>query len=449
MYRVKDVLKWIGIKSTSRKVVTDIVEDASRVTKNSIFLARKGTSNDGKNYIDEALKNGAALILSDEKINNAIYLPDFFTSVSIILRNFYEIDKIKIIGITGTSGKSSTAYILHSLYRRLNVKSFLITTTRNIPDSIVTDLTTPSMCDLAKIINQAILNKYEYVIMECSSIGIATHRLDFIKLHYLIINKITSDHLDYHKTKSEYRRVKLDFAKNFAEKIYTFYGYREIKRLDNAIVFSKKVKDYYGNLYSSDFIYNHKRFALYWPFKYNVENFLIVYNALLTEGFKEERIRLNMMNIPVIPGRMEMVKPGENVFIDYAHTYPALNSLLKSIAKLRKYRIIAICGAGGNRDKSKRKMYRKSLARYSYKVIITDDNPRDEDEDEILNELKGKEHFIVIKDRKEAIEEGIRLYKSTPSSVLVIIGKGDEDYQIIKGKTFHFSDREEAIKCLS
>ncbi len=446
MYKVKDILSWINVPSDSDVVVNNIVENVDLVQKNDVFIARSGNKSDGTIYIDKALKKGACLVLSEKKVNNAICLKNFYLELSMILYKFYKLNEMEVVGVTGTNGKSTTAYILSSMCNKLGIKTFLITTTKGIENSIVTSLTTPGICDLAQIIYNAYLKGYKRVVLECSSIGMSRHRLDILNLKYLLINKITSDHLDYHKTKKNYKETKINFALEKAGSIYSLYNYRKIKNSEKGKIFSQKIKDYRSTLSSSSFIYDGIEFNINFPFKYNAYNILICYNALKEEGYDKNLIVNNLKTVYPLNGRMERVG-SEDIYVDYAHTYPALKALLKEVKRYKR-NIICVIGAGGERDSSKRKEYGKVLARYAREVILTDDNPRNEDEDRILNMMKVKKSFVIIKDRSKAIKAGVILYKKIKDSVLLIIGKGAEDYQIIKGKTIYFSDKEEVKKCL-
>lgn len=451
MKALKDILRFLGTSSQEEIMIKDIVDNSNDVKEGSLFLALRGLNTLGGFYIEEAKKRGAVRVLSDSPLSDSIYVKDLDKKVGELARFFYGLDKrIKLYGVTGTSGKSTLAYLLSRFNNLLGKKTLLITTTSKILNSVVSDLTTPKPLELFKILKRASEEGYEAVVMECSSIGIAKNRVSLLCFDHFFFTNIKKDHLDFHKTLKDYRNTKLRYALTNARKTYVPEDFKYYKRSrSNPHVFYLKDSYKIINMTTSCtlFSYQGEVFKTKFILDFNIKAIAFLLSFYQQEGYEIERLKEVLEQIETLRGRVERIDE-EDIFIDYAHTADAMNKLLKNFRKTFKRDLIVVTGAGGNRDSSKRKDYNKSLSRYAKKVILTDDNPRYEDRFKILMELAKKKAFTIIYKREYAIKEAVRIYKENPKMILLIVGKGPEEYQIIKGIKYPFSDKKEVRRCL-
>ena len=447
----------------------DLITDSRKIKKGDTFIALRKVNNDGHNYIKEAIKNGAQKIICEEGsyevetqiVNNT----EEYLKKYIYEKYYNKIKNIKLIGITGTSGKTTTSFITYTLLKKLGCKAAYIGTIGFYMDEFVKKLTntTPEIDELYNCLLECKENNIEYVVMEVSSHAIAKDRIYGLKYDAAAFTNISREHLDYHKTIDNYAHTK--------QKLF-----KKLRNNKNAVI---NKDDEYSNLFilkennnitigmNSDVkIYDIKQTNQYINFKfkykeeiysktinmtgkYNVYNYITSVMLINSFNFKIEDILKENVEAP--RGRMDLIKYNTNsIFIDYAHKPDAVKKVLESTKEFTKGKIITIIGCGGNRDKTKRSLMGTIASDNSEYVIYTNDNPRDEEPEEIVNDMIKeikKDNFEIILDRKKAIEKGISLLKE--NDILLILGKGHEDYQIIKGVKNHFDDKEcvlEAIK---
>ncbi len=443
----------------------DLITDSRKVKEGDTFIAIKNINRDGHDYIEEAIKNGAKKIICEHgnySVKTEI-VPDTRKYLENYLYNKYysTISKMKLIGITGTNGKTTTCFLIYQILNDLGIKCAYIGTIGFYYGNTKRELnnTTPDIDLLYDMLLEAYQNHCLYVVMEVSSHALALNRCYGLEYNAVAFTNLTQDHLDFHKTIEEYSKAKQKlFSLTRDEKIAVINGddshYQEfVKENNKNIIISSKLGDVlisdidFTNL-GTDFSFSYQK-KLYRTHinmvgRYNIYNYLTALLILINLGIDIEQI-LKLNNTLSAPfGRMEMIKYHTNsIFVDYAHTPDAVENVLKTCQEFKKGRIITIIGCGGNRDKTKRPIMAHIAEVNSDYAIYTDDNPRMEDEKEIINDmLKGctMTNHEVIYNRKEAIIKGITLLKE--NDILLILGKGHEDYQIIGTEKHHFSDKE-------
>ena len=371
--------------------------------------------------------------------------------------------KIKIIGITGTNGKTTSCFITYQLLNKLNIKCAYIGTVGFYIDEKIKNLenTTPDIFDLYEMINYSIDKKCEVVVMEVSSQALSYNRIGKLKFDIACFTNLSQDHLDYHKTMNNYINSKKQLFNKLRNKKISIinsdsiYYKKFINKKNNNILFglngNYKISNINLNLDNSFFNlnYNNKTYNINIPliFKYNIYNYvlsLIICNKL---GIEINKIIENSNNLLLPKGRLELIKyKNSYIFIDYAHTPDGVLNVLENINKFKKNKIITIIGCGGNRDKTKRSKMGYITCKYSDKVIFTNDNPRFENEKDIMNDITNNlefNNYKIIYDRYKAIKKGIKYLSN--NDILLILGKGHEEYQIIENNKIYFSDYNTVI----
>ena len=462
--------------NTNREV-SEIVFDSRKASPNSLYVALKGTISDGHSFINSAIEKGSTTIIVeeipqsvDEKITY-IKVKDSSKTLGQLASNFYgnPSEKLDLIGITGTNGKTSVTTLLFDVFKNLGFKSALISTVEyRIDDEVFPSThTTPDVLTLNKMLSEAIEKGCEYAFMEVSSHGIHQNRTE--GLHFKIggFTNITHDHLDYHKTFDEYLKVKKRF---FDELNSEAIAITNIDDKNGKIVLQntkakkktyalKTLADFHGKMLESDFNgmflnFNGKEFWTTLTGKFNVYNILLVYGITLELGFHEDDVLQAISKLQRVKGRFETIKSPSGIFfiVDYAHTPDALENVLDSINEIRtkNERLITVFGCGGDRDHAKRPEMGKIATRKSTLAILTSDNPRTENPSEIIKEIEsGVEpqnfsKYTSIPDRKEAIKMAIKF--AEPKDIILVAGKGHEDYQEINGVKHHFDDKETIVE---
>lgn len=476
MKKLEELLYGLTIEKSVGRIDLDIkgIEiDSRKVETGFIFFAISGTHNDGHDYIDKAIANGAVVVVCEKipsEINNDItYIKVENTSagLGVIASNFYNNPsrKLKLYGVTGTNGKTTTATLLYRMATSLGFKSGLISTIVYLINDkeYQSSHTTPDQLQLNKLLAEMVNDGCEYCFMEVSSHAIDQNRIFGLDFDGAIFSNITHDHLDYHKTFDEYLRVKKQFFDFLKPEAFALTNVDDKNGI--IIVQNTKAKKYTYSLrsladYKCKIIESHFDGMLlnldssevwtHFVGKFNAYNLLAVYSASLLIGFEKQDVLIELSKMVPVNGRFEVFKSPEGIFaiVDYAHTPDALENVLSTISEIRNKNeaIICVAGAGGDRDKTKRPKMASIACKYSDKVILTSDNPRTEDPKEILRDMESgvdisnSKKVLTIQDRYEAIKTAVMLAKS--GDIILIAGKGHENYQEINGVKYHFDDKE-------
>lgn len=473
---LKDLLRGIRVMETIGSEETEIsgvAIDSRKVTKGGLFVAMKGTQVDGHKFIPKAIELGAAAILCENLPDNLeegvayVVVPDTEDIVGEVATRFYgnPSEKLKLVGVTGTNGKTTIATLLYNMFRKFGHKCGLLSTVCNYieEEAIPADHTTPDPIELNELLARMVEAGCEYAFMECSSHAIAQKRIGGLKFAGGIFTNLTRDHLDYHKTFENYRNAKKAFFDGLPKSAFAITNADD----KNGLVMTQNTKAVvktYSTRSAADFkarilechfegMYleiDNREVGVQFIGKFNVSNLLAVYGAAVMLGKHPEDILLVMSTLHSVSGRLEPIRSpeGYTVVVDYAHTPDALENVLNAIHEVLngKGQVITVCGAGGNRDKGKRPLMAQEAVKQSDKVIFTSDNPRFEEPQDIIDDMLAglndhqKRKVLTIVDRKEAIRTACML--AGKGDVVLIAGKGHEDYQEVKGVKHHFDDKE-------
>ncbi len=453
--------------------ITGVNIDSRRIEAGHLFVAIPGTQTDGHKYIPKAIELGAAAILCEqmpeEQAEGVTYVVVESTEsvVGIVATHFFgdPSRKLKLVGVTGTNGKTTIATLLYNMFRKFGHKCGLLSTVCNYieDEAIPADHTTPDPIELNHLLAQMVEAGCDYAFMECSSHAIAQKRIGGLKFAGGLFTNLTRDHLDYHKTVENYRDAKKAFFDGLDKDAFAITNADDKNGLYMVQNTKAQVKtysirsmaDFKAKIIECHFegMYldiNGKEVGVQFIGKFNVSNLLAVYGAAIMLGKKPEDILVILSTLKSVSGRLEPIHSpeGYTAIVDYAHTPDALENVLNTINEVLngKGRVITVCGAGGNRDKGKRPIMAQTAAKLSDKVIITSDNPRFEEPQDIINDMlagldnKQMKKVVSIVDRKEAIRTACMMAEK--GDVILIAGKGHEDYQEIKGVKHHFDDRE-------
>ena len=446
-------------------------ETNSKFVKNGdIFVALKGHYYDGHDYINEAIKNGASLVICEKKLDliakyKKVKSTHKYLTKILSKENNKLTRNMKIIGITGTKGKTTTAMIVYDFLRKLNINAAYIGTLGVFykDEHFDLDNTTPDIMTLNKILNILKENEVTHIVMEVSSHALNEERIKGLYFESAVFTNFSQDHLDYHKTMKEYFKAKLKILKhldgNIILNIDDISGKKISKKTKRYISVGKNgcfnITDYKlfptNSIVTFEYHYNYYTLSIPFVGKHNIYNYMEAIALLTDLGFELTDIINITNNLKPIRGRNELIKTNNSyIIIDYAHSPASVEETLKTYNELKKGKIITIIGCGGNRDKSKRPIMGKISTEKSDYVIFTSDNPRDEDPKEIIKEMTNNlnsNNYEVIIDRKKAIKKGVKLLKK--DDYLLILGKGHETYQIIKNQKYHFDDKEEVLRIIS
>ncbi len=444
----------------------NIKYNSKKIEKGDTFIALR-TNNDGHKYIEDAIKNGATKVIAEygnypvETIivdNTKDYL------VKYLYDTYYsEIKDLKLIGITGTNGKTTTSILIHNMLNKLGRKTAYIGTNGFYIGNFIKELpnTTPEIIDIYELLIEAKKEGCEYVCLEASSHGLDQNRLKGLKFDFAVFTNLTHEHLGYHKTMENYAKAKQKLFNMLRNNKYAIINnddnYKDyfMVKGNNNITYSFTKGDYYIKEYNitlshSTFsvIHNNENYTFSTKMlgKHNIYNSLVSIIILNKIGYTFEEINkvLNTVESPI--GRMENINyKNNNIIIDYAHTPDGIENVLKTTRELKPNKIITVigCGGGTGSDREKRSEMGNLVLTMSNKTIFTNDNPRDEDPNQIINDLlkeKANDNYIIELDRKTAIKKGIE--ELTNNDILLILGKGHENYQIIGSNKTHFSDKE-------
>ena len=474
--RLEEILKGINVVETKgdiNKDITGIHMDSRKIMSGDLFVAVKGTQVDGHAYIEKASEKGAIAIvcetLPEHLESNITYIQvaDTEECVGKLATTFYgnPTEKLELIGVTGTNGKTTIATLLYNMFRKFGYKVGLISTVCNYIDeeAIPTEHTTPDPITLNKLLGRMADEGCKYTFMEVSSHSVAQKRIGGLKFAGGIFTNLTRDHLDYHQTVDNYLKAKKTFFDNLPKSAFA------LTNLDdkNGMVMVQNTKakictyslrnicDFKGKVLEDGFEgmlldINNIEVNVQFIGRFNASNLLAVYGTACLLGKKPEDVLLALSILQPVSGRFDAIRSpkGYSAIVDYAHTSDALVNVLNTIQEVLNGRgnVITVVGAGGNRDKGKRPIMAQEAVKQSDKVIITSDNPRFEEPQDIINDMlaglskKDMRKVISIVDRKEAIKTACML--AQVGDAILVAGKGHENYQDIKGVKYHFDDKE-------
>ena len=471
-----NLLEIVGNKDLD---ISKISFDSRTVENGTLFFAVRGTQVDGHNYIDKAIEKGAIAIVCEQlpatlndavtyiKVDNSAYVLGMSAS------NFFDnpSKRLKLTGVTGTNGKTTIATLLYRLFTDAGYVCGLLSTIENIVDHevIPSTHTTPDPIELNALLKKMVDKGCEYAFMEVSSHSVDQDRIAGLEFAGGIFTNLTHDHLDYHKTMANYRNAKKKFFDNLPANAFALTNLDDkngavmlqntkAKRLTYAL---KHDADFKGVVLESHFDgmmikVNGTEMFTQLVGGFNASNLLAIYGAAISLGFDKNELLVEISKLKGANGRFDMVHSDCGIvgIVDYAHTPDALENVLKTINDVRchKETLITVVGCGGNRDTTKRPEMAAVAAKMSDKVILTSDNPRNEDPDEIIRQMKegldeeAKRHVLSITNRREAIRTAVAL--ANKGDIILLAGKGHENYQEINGVKNHFDDKEELSEAL-
>jgi len=473
---LQDILYKVSIRSVQGSTqvrVDDLQLDSRKVKKGSAFIAIRGGSSDGHAFIETAIEHGASAVICEtlpaDRNENVTYVQveDTAAAAGYMANNFFgqPSARVKLVGVTGTNGKTTIATLLFKLFTALDYTCGLISTVQNqIADRVIPAThTTPDAVSLNALLKQMADEGCSHVFMETSSHAIHQHRISGLQYAGAVFSNITHDHLDYHKTFDEYIRVKKLFFDGLPSSAFALSN-ADDKRgnvmLQNTnarkyLYSLKTMADFKGKILENTLsgllmTINEQEVHFRLIGEFNAYNLLAVYGTAICLGGNKQDVLVTLSEMTGAEGRFDyMISATEKVIgiVDYAHTPDALVNVLATIQKLRKghEQIITVVGCGGDRDKTKRPVMAEAACEYSTRVIFTSDNPRSEDPVQILADMEAglnsaaRKKAISIADRKEAIKTAVSLAKS--EDIVLVAGKGHEKYQEIKGVKNPFDDK--------
>ena len=479
--KLKELLKDIPVVAVvgSEDIeITGVNIDSRRIKEGHLFVAMKGTQVDGHKFVPKAVELGAKAVLCEDmpeqKAEGVTYVQVESTedAVGKVATTFHgnPSTKLKLVGVTGTNGKTTIATLLYNMFTKMGHKCGLLSTVCNyiVDEAIPADHTTPDPIELNALLDRLVQAGCEYAFMECSSHAIAQKRIGGLTFAGGIFTNLTRDHLDYHKTFENYRNAKKAFFDSLPKTAFAITNADD----KNGMVMvqntkatvktysTRSVADFKARIIECHFegMYlemDGHEVGVQFIGKFNVSNLLAVYGAAVMLGKSPEDVLVVMSTLHSVSGRLEPIHSpeGYTAVVDYAHTPDALENVLNAIHEVLdgKGHVITVCGAGGNRDKGKRPLMAQEAVKQSDKVIITSDNPRFEEPQDIINDMlaglnaQQMKKVISIVDRREAIRTACMMAQK--GDVILIAGKGHENYQEVKGVKHHFDDHEVVKEC--
>ena len=491
MKTLKDIISTLDVQQVQGNQnvsIQDITDDSRAVKLNSLFIALDGATVDGHNYIDKAVDAGAVAVIVSKPVTVpadvcVITVDDTRQAMMVCVPYFfdYPANRMRMVGVTGTNGKTTTTHMIRHILKAQGFKVGVIGTVHIMigDTSYPIHNTTPDVVDLQHILHQMVQENVEYCVMEVSSHALALGRVSGVEFDTAVFTNLTQDHLDFHKTFENYLAAKCKLFEQVSApnqvkdnkgaviNIDDSYGYRVMEKTTApTITYSTLGKgtlnasDVHMSTKNSQYTVNYKGES--YPVSMNTTGLFNVYNTLaaigacLQEGISMEAIDTALKTFSSVPGRFELIEEGQDfaVVVDYAHTPDGLQNILETAKAIKENRIIIVFGCGGDRDATKRPIMGRIAAEYGDKIYVTSDNPRTEDPVQIVKDvevgvkeaLREGTSYEVIVDRREAINHAIHDAKA--GDIVIIAGKGHENYQILKNETIHFDDREEARKAL-
>jgi UDP-N-acetylmuramoyl-L-alanyl-D-glutamate--2,6-diaminopimelate ligase len=474
--KLNELIKNIDVVETIGDIELDITGiniDSRLVKAGHVFVAMRGTAADGHTFIGKAIEQGAVAVvcetLPETLADGVTYVrvKDSEDVVGQLATTFYgdPTSKLELVGVTGTNGKTTIATLLYKMFRKLGYKVGLVSTVCNYIDdeAVPTEHTTPDPITLNQLLGRMADEGCKYAFMEVSSHSVAQKRIGGLKFAGGIFTNLTRDHLDYHKTVENYLKAKKAFFDNLPRTAFALTNLDDKNglvmtqntRAKVATYSLRSISDFKGKVLEDGFEgmlmdFNRTEVNVHFTGRFNASNLLAVFGAACLLGKKPEDVLLVLSTLTPVAGRFDTIRSpkGFTAIVDYAHTPDALVNVLTTIQEVLNGRghIITVVGAGGNRDKGKRPLMAQEAAKYSDKLVITSDNPRFEEPQDIINDMLaglGKDELqrtVSIVDRKEAIRTACMLAEA--GDVILVAGKGHEDYQDVKGVKHHFDDRE-------
>ena len=467
-------LAFTELQGSADVEISAIVFDSRKVVPGCLFVAVKGTAVDGHEYIEQAVKGGAVAVICEELPAHVVGEVDFLMvansaiALGVVSANFYDnpSDKLKLVGVTGTNGKTTIATLLYKLFRDLGYKCGLLSTVENLVNGkvIPSTHTTPDPVELNKLLDEMVAQGCDYCFMEVSSHAVAQHRIAGLRFSGGIFSNLTHDHLNYHKTFDNYLRAKKAFFDELPKSAFALTN-NDDKNGNVMLQNTKAHKKTYGLKSMADYkakILENQFGGLLlqidgedvW-FKmvgtFNAYNLSAVYGAAMLLEQDRAKVLTSLSKLSGAEGRFDYIVAPNKVIgiVDYAHTPDAVQNVLSTVHDIRKgnEKVITVIGCGGDRDKAKRPIMARVACEWSDKVILTSDNPRSEDPAQIIKDMEGgvdaafRRYTISIVDRREAIKTACLL--ANPGDIIVLAGKGHEKYQEINGVKTHFDDKEE------
>ena len=480
---LREILKTVRpltIVGNADTEIAGVKIDSRQVKPGYLFVAMKGTQVDGHQFIARAVELGASAILCEDlpetTVDGITYVQVESTEEAVgpVATLFHgdPTSRLKLVGVTGTNGKTTIATLLYDMFRQFGHKCGLLSTVCNYIDgeAVAATHTTPDAIELNELLERMVQAGCEYVFMECSSHAIAQKRIGGLKFAGGLFTNLTRDHLDYHKTVENYRNAKKQFFDQLPKGSFAITNTDDKNGLFMVQNTKAQVKtysirqmaDFRARIIECHFegmyleIDGHE-VGVQFIGRFNVSNLLCVYGAAVMLGKQPEDVLVAMSTLKSVNGRLDPIRSPEGftAVVDYAHTPDALENVLKAIHEVLdgKGKVITVCGAGGNRDKGKRPLMAQEAVKQSDRVIITSDNPRFEEPQDIINDMlagldaKQMKKVISIVDRREAIRTACMMAEK--GDVILIAGKGHEDYQEIKGVKHHFYDHEVVRECFA
>jgi UDP-N-acetylmuramoyl-L-alanyl-D-glutamate--2,6-diaminopimelate ligase len=476
MNSLKDILGSIKPKQiigNENITINELCFDSRKVVPGSLFIATRGTQTDGHKFISMAIEKGAVAVVCEEIPSDA---PSAVTFIKVADASFalghlasaffdYPSSKLKLVGITGTNGKTTTVTLLYRMFRELGYKAGLISTVKNYVNERETEAshTTPDSIQLNQLMHEMVAEGCEYCFMEVSSHSVVQHRIAGLHFAGGIFSNITLDHLDFHKTFNEYIKAKKQFFDGLPSNAFALTNIDD-RNGKIMVQNTKALTKTYALRSMSDFRYkvmeshfdgtklqiDGTEVWTHFIGEFNAYNLLAVYATTILLGQKKEETLKVISNLTSVSGRFEYLRSsaGITAIVDYAHTPDALENVLRAINQLRSghEQLITIVGAGGDRDRTKRPIMAKIGVENSTKLILTSDNPRSEDPAAIIAEMmvgidiNNRKKVLNIVDRREAIRTACMMAQK--GDIILVAGKGHENYQIIKDVKHHFDDKE-------
>jgi len=472
---VKILPEVISIDGPLNMEINSVVDDSRQVKEGALFVAVTGDNFDGHDFIPEVIKRGAKAVIGEKPISLAkdktyIRVNDSRKALAISSAWFYGFpgDKLRLIGVTGTSGKTTTTYLIRAMLEEVGATSGVIGTIRNIikDRELPTSFTTPGSLKLNELFSQMVEQNVEYVVMEVSSHSLKLHRVEGLTFEVGVFTNLTQDHLDFHKTLEDYFWSKQKLFKQSKQAVINIDDKSGTRLLDiidipattygienPARLMAQNIRQTMEGVYY-DLVYQDEKYPVFYgvPGRFSVYNSLSALAVGVTLGFPIDSLINALKKVKGVPGRFEPVEndKGFTVLVDYAHKPDSLKNVLLTIKEFCKGNIITVFGCGGDRDREKRPIMGKIATELSDYTIITSDNPRSEDPEAIIRQIESGvvgRNYQKITDRRKAIQQALLMAKK--GDTVLIAGKGHETYQIIGDKKLHFDDKEVVKEFLS